>query len=828
MAEATSGPATMDMTERAPDPPPTGPWRWMRENLFSGHTPTQIAGNTFLTIVFALVLLNILRFITSYLFAPERKWAAVTHNTKLLMVQAFPQDDLIRIWTSLGIFIVLVVWSLASWKVGGRLELSTFAGGLRGGAVLVAVTAMMHHAAEARAFGIPILQLDSPADWSAVRAGILVAAVLVAVLAHFAVRWSRAADPSPTIPLLIVPVMIMAAVAALLWTVKLPVPLGQFDQTTAPIAPTTAGPWTTLFGLAVVAYPLGVMIERVWPRAFRRFLISAWILSYPLIIFVIQRKPILDWSDIVILLAIVLGVGALRVLVHLPRGPTAAAVVVGIGLVTAALPLASGEEPLWVTAAMALIGLGILIAGVTVREPVVMVRAAVAGLALASLLMWLIPMPLAFRLVAIAFAVCLLVAPPVGVTQRGRTSLIRAWVAAGVLIGVAFRLGDTLLDGSDLTVFLRSDVVSILMAVLLGGGALRVLSLPTKGSTTTAVVTAVGLAVAALPFASGEEPLWVTAAMALIGLGIVLAAVTVREPVETVRASAAGLMLASLLIWLIPMPFLYRILVIAFTLFLLVTPTFGGTERGRTNLVRAWIVASVLIVLAFRLGSANTSLEFQGTTFLGGFNLTILLAVSGIALSLPAGLILALARTSSLPIFRVLATGYIELVRSVPMITWLFFGSAMLTAFLPRGVEFDEIVRVVAAIAIFNSAYVAENIRGGLQAIDRGQYEAARAAGLSIVQSTSLVILPQAVRTVIPALVGSVIVGFKDTSLVAIIGLADVLLIARGFIPQQSDPNFQGTLPQMMFFMALFYWVITFTISKLSMRYERSIGLGER
>jgi len=236
----------------------------------------------------------------------------------------------------------------------------------------------------------------------------------------------------------------------------------------------------------------------------------------------------------------------------------------------------------------------------------------------------------------------------------------------------------------------------------------------------------------------------------------------------------------------------------------------------------------LLIVVAFRLGAANTSLEFQGTTFLGGFNLTILLAVSGIALSLPVGLILALARTSSMPIFRVLATGYIELVRSVPMITWLFFGATMLTAFLPAGVEFDEIIRIVAAITIFNSAYVAENIRGGLQAIDRGQYEAARATGLSIVQSTSLVILPQAVRTVIPALVGSVIVAFKDTSLVAIIGLADILLIARSFIPQQSDPNFQGTLPQMMFFMALFYWIITFTISRLSLRYERSLGLGER
>ena len=828
MTEPASTGLAVDITERAPEPPPAGPWRWMRENLFSGHTWGQIAFNSLLTLIFALVLLNILRFITSYLFAPERKWAAVTHNAKLLMVQAFPQDDLIRIWISLGIFIVLVVWSMASWKVGGRLELTTFAGGLRSGAVVVAVTAIMHHAAEARTFGIPILQLDSPADWSNVRAWILVAAVLAAVLAHFAVRWSRAAAPSPSIPTLTVPVMIMAAVAAILWTVELPVPLGQFDETTAPIAATTAGPWTILFVLAVVAYPLGILIEGIWPRAFRRFLISAWVLSYPVIIFVIQRNPILDWSDIVMLIAVVLGAGALRVLVLLPRGPTATAVVAAIGLVTAALPFAAAEEPLWVAAALVIIGLAILTAALTVKEPVVMVRASAAGLALVCLLIWYAPMPVPFRVLIIAFTLFLLVTPTFGVTKRGRANLVRAWIGASLLIVVAFRLGTTLVDGLSLTTFLSSDVVSIILAVVLGGGAIWVLSLPPRGRAATAVVAAIGVVTAALPFASAEEPLWLTAALVIIGLAILTASLTVKEPAEMVRASAAGLTLVCLLIWFAPMPFLYRTLIIAFTLFLLVTPTFGGTQRGRTNMVRAWTAASVLIVVAFRMGATNTSLEFQGTTFLGGFNLTILLAVSGIALSLPVGLILALARTSSMPIFRLLATGYIELVRSVPMITWLFFGSAMLTAFLPSGVEFDEIVRIVAAITIFNSAYVAENIRGGLQAIDRGQYEAARATGLSIVQSTSLVILPQAVRTVIPALVGSIIVAFKDTSLVAIIGLADILLIARSFIPQQSDPNFQGTLPQMMFFMALFYWVVTFTISKLSMRYERSLGIGER
>ena len=681
MAEDATVPGALQVAERAPDPPPTGNWRWMRENLFSGHTWNQIAFNVFLTFVFALIVVNLLQFTTTFLFYPDRKWAAVTYNMKLLMVQAFPQDELVRIWLSIGIFLVLVVWSMVSWKARGRLLLSALASGLRSAGGLLAVAAVMHHGATARTVGIPLLKLDVVADWSPIRIWIFVWALILTVLTHLAARWIRKTHKELTIPLLAIPVAGMVVVSALLWTVKVPVPLGQFDETTAQIAATTARPWTILFALTVVAYLLGGQIDRWRPTGFRRFLISAWIFSYPIIIFVIQRNPILDWSDM-------LGFGA--------------------------------------------------------------------------------------------------------------------------------------------TPFLRSDLGTVLLFGLVVGAALWVLALPTTRVTTGSVVAVLGVASAVLPIGFAEGPLWSGMAVGVIGLAMVLGALMIREPVEMVRAAATGLAIVSLLVWFIPMPFLYRAFIGALALVVLMAPTFGGTEQGRNNLVRAWVAASVLIVAAFRLGAADTSLEFQGTTFLGGFNLTILLAVTGIVLSLPVGLILALARTSSMPIFRLLATGYIELVRSVPMITWLFFGSALLTAFLPRGVNFDEIVRVVAAITIFNSAYVAENIRGGLQSIDRGQYEASRATGLSIVQSTSLVIMPQAIRTVIPALVGSIIISFKDTSLVAIIGLADVLLIARNFIPAQSNPNFQNTLAQMMFIMAVFYWIFTFTISRLSLRYEHSIGLGER
>ncbi len=667
--------------ERAPERPRSGAWMWCRQNLFSGETWGQVAFNAFLTVVFFLILVNLMKFVTTYLFAAERKWAAVTYNMKLLMVQAFPQDDLIRIWISLGIFVVLVVWSLASWEAGGRVSVSRVASGVRSGLVLVAVAALMHHGEEAASFGIPLLSFDSPADWSPIRTWLFLGAVAGAVVAHLVSRTAEGREDETTVPVLVVPVMAMTLLAIAIWTVELPVPLGQFDETTARIASTTAGPWTILFALSVVAYFIGVQLHRMNPKLLRRFLIVAWIMSYPLIIFVIQRNPILDWADM-------LGLGE--------------------------------------------------------------------------------------------------------------------------------------------TAFLSSDLGTLLISGILGGLVMWIFGLPTDRRLTSGAVAAIGVLVGLLSLGFGEGPWWSTVLMAGFGVAIVAAAFGVREPVEMIRAAGAGLAMVSFVIWFVPMPFIYRILIVALAIAVLSAPVFGGTEQGRANLLRAWLIASFLIVAAFRLGAADTSLEFQSTTFLGGFNLTILLAVSGITLSLPIGLVLALARTSSLPIFRMLATGYIELVRSVPMITWLFFGSAMLTAFLPAGVEFDEIVRVVGAITIFNSAYVAENIRGGLQALNTGQYEAARATGLSVVQSTSLVILPQAIRTVIPALVGSIIIAFKDTSLVAIIGLADILLIARNFVPQQSDPNFQGTLTQMMFFMALFYWIFTFTISRLSLRYERSLGLGER
>ncbi|NNC73895.1 MAG: amino acid ABC transporter permease, partial [Acidimicrobiia bacterium] len=213
----------------------------------------------------------------------------------------------------------------------------------------------------------------------------------------------------------------------------------------------------------------------------------------------------------------------------------------------------------------------------------------------------------------------------------------------------------------------------------------------------------------------------------------------------------------------------------------------------------------------------------------GGFMLTFILAITSISLSFPLGVLLALGRTSTMPLFRLVSTAYIELVRGVPLITWLLVGAVMLPVFLPEGVEIQGIIRAMFAITFFSAAYLAENVRGGLQSIGKGQYEAAKALGMSTVQMTVFITLPQALRAVIPALVGQVIALFKDTSLVTIIGIFDFLHIARAVIPAQSQPfNFFGTLRETLLFAAILYWVFTFAFSRASLRLEKKLGLGER
>ena len=268
--------------------------------------------------------------------------------------------------------------------------------------------------------------------------------------------------------------------------------------------------------------------------------------------------------------------------------------------------------------------------------------------------------------------------------------------------------------------------------------------------------------------------------------------------------------------------------------FALLSPTFGGSPAAVRSFQWVWVLTIFAVVFFFRLGGSQTLLlrpgstvPFAGGEFLGGLALTSVLAIFAIGLSFPIGVMLALARSSKLPIFRTVSTAYIELIRSVPLITWLFAAINFGDFFLPEGLQsIDNVVRAISAMTFFSAAYLAENVRGGLQSLNQGQYEAADALGMSVVQKTALITLPQALRAVIPALVGQVISLFKDTSLVAIIGLFDLLYIGKTVIPGQSA--FLGSFMEAIIAVAVIYWPFAFAMSRASMRLEKKLGLGTR
>jgi general L-amino acid transport system permease protein len=208
-----------------------------------------------------------------------------------------------------------------------------------------------------------------------------------------------------------------------------------------------------------------------------------------------------------------------------------------------------------------------------------------------------------------------------------------------------------------------------------------------------------------------------------------------------------------------------------------------------------------------------------------GLPLTLILAVVGMIVGFPFGILLALGRRSRLPAVRAICIGYIELIRGVPLITLLFMASLMLPLFLPAGVTVDKLIRAQTAFILFAGAYLAEVVRGGLQAIPRGQIEAADALGLSYLQRTRLIVLPQALSMVIPPLVNTFIGIFKDTALVIIISLFDLLTTAEAAL---SDANWQGFYVEDYAFVGMIYWSFCFFMSRYSQILEREFNRGRQ
>lgn len=259
----------------------------------------------------------------------------------------------------------------------------------------------------------------------------------------------------------------------------------------------------------------------------------------------------------------------------------------------------------------------------------------------------------------------------------------------------------------------------------------------------------------------------------------------------------------------------------------------GGYVAGRALPALAWPIRigwllSPLICFFLINGTrGSTALPLIDMRLWGGLLLTIVLAVFPIVFSFPLGVLLALGRRSQLPVVKAFCVAYIELIRGVPLVTVLFMGALMLPLFINYNPA--HLIRALVALTLFSAAYLAENVRGGLQAVPNGQIEAAKALGLNVVQTTLFIVLPQALRAVIPAIVGQFISLFKDTSLVAIIGLQELLGIAVVVYTQTQWLGTPGGVQrEVLLFVALIYWVFCFTMFQVSRRIEKNLGVGTR
>lgn len=238
------------------------------------------------------------------------------------------------------------------------------------------------------------------------------------------------------------------------------------------------------------------------------------------------------------------------------------------------------------------------------------------------------------------------------------------------------------------------------------------------------------------------------------------------------------------------------------------------------RLVYIWAVG--LIAIGVLMWGGVFGLPLVQTDRWGGLPITLILATFGIAFAFPIGVVLALGRRSKLPAIKALCVVYIELIRGVPLVSLLFMASVMLPLFLPPGVDINKLLRAQVAVIMFAAAYLAEVVRGGLQAIPKGQYEAAHALGFSYWQATGLIILPQALRLVIPPLVNTFIGLFKDTSLVVIISIFDLLGAAANTI--NTDPAWRGFGVEAYLFVAAIYFTFCFAMSRYSQKVEADLN----
>lgn len=300
-----------------------------------------------------------------------------------------------------------------------------------------------------------------------------------------------------------------------------------------------------------------------------------------------------------------------------------------------------------------------------------------------------------------------------------------------------------------------------------------------------------------------------------------------------VRGVALTVAFASAAMALIPLPFDEMGMDVRLLLVANIPAVFIGRWLGRNtpvgstrNLIIIAFVGFITVYFLLRGIEGVPGLYPVPSRFWGGLMLNILLAAGGITASLPLGILLALGRRSNLPVVKIICVGFIEFFRGVPLITLLFMSQTLVPLAFPRDFPLDEVTRAGIVITVFSSAYMAENIRGGLQALHRGQTEASRALGMPPWNTTIFITLPQALRNVVPAIVGQYISLFKDTTLVFIIGMLDILHMGTSFIG--SNREFLDNSRELFLFIALVFWVFNYGMSYVSRRVEHNLGVGQR
>lgn len=381
----------------------------------------------------------------------------------------------------------------------------------------------------------------------------------------------------------------------------------------------------------------------------------------------------------------------------------------------------------------------------------------------------------------------------------------------------------------------RVGVVVVAAAALMGaswavwGGVLRTFAI---------TVGAVGVAVAITPFMPTGLDLavrvWYMGAAIAVGAGLQGARALKFKPAWVIWAWVLVFFAGLLLIWGIEEQSLGASLGSFLRWGVGLTVVLGGggwaAHYPRMLLLKSVAVGwAALAVITFGLfwGVGQTEIAPRvNSNVWGGLLLTFVLALVGIVASFPIGVLLALGRRSRLPVLKGLSIAFIELVRGVPLVTLLFMTVVIVPLFLPEGTSFALVMRALFAITLFSSAYMAENIRGGLAAVPPGQIEGAKALGLGGLQTMLFIVLPQAIRAVIPAIVGQFISLFKDTSLVVIVGMLDILGIGKSLF--LGNVKWFDAQAEVYVFVALVFWVFTFSMAYASRKLEDALGVGER